>query len=115
MTEEERRELGQRVEAARLARGWGKERAAREAEISAITWKRIEDGLTVQDAKLAKALAAVEIDLDDAEQGATVGAASEDDLLYRRPPGLSDAEWEHLKTTTREWIEWQLDRAAKER
>lgn len=46
-----------------------------------------------------------------------VGAVSEDDdtLLYRRPPGLSDEEWTRLKTQTRDWIEWQLDRAAGER
>lgn len=46
-----------------------------------------------------------------------VGAVSndEDTLLYRRPPGLADDEWERLKTQTRDWIEWQLDRAAGER
>lgn len=49
--EQERRELGRRVEQARLAHGWSKERAAREAGISAITWKRIEDGLGVHDEK----------------------------------------------------------------
>lgn len=44
-------ELGRRVKTARLKRGWSKEQAAREAQISAITWKRVEDGLSVQDAK----------------------------------------------------------------
>lgn len=47
----------------------------------------------------------------------TVGDVPEDgdSLLYRRPPGLSDAEWEQLKAQTRDWIEWQINRAAGER
>lgn len=62
MSDDHLAELGARVEAARLSRGWGKERAAREAEISAITWKRIEDGLSVQDAKRAAALRVLGLD-----------------------------------------------------
>ena len=38
----------------------------------------------------------------------------EDSLLYRRPEGLSDQEWEQLKRETRTYIEWQLDRASRE-
>lgn len=45
--------LAVRVKTARVRRGWSKEHAAREAKISSITWKRVEDGLPVQDAKLA--------------------------------------------------------------
>lgn len=55
-------ELGRRVKAARLRRGWSKERAAREADISAITWKRVEDGLGVQDAKRAAILDTLGLD-----------------------------------------------------
>lgn len=62
MSDDHLAELGARVEAARLSRGWGKERAAREAEISAITWKRIEDGQGVQDAKRAAALRVLGLD-----------------------------------------------------
>jgi hypothetical protein len=47
----------------------------------------------------------------------SVGADTHDDdsLMYRRPPGLSDREWEALKAETRTYIEWQLDRASRER
>ena len=50
-------------------------------------------------------------------EGANVGASAEDEdtLLYRRPSGLSDREWEHLKAETREYIEWQMNRVARER
>lgn len=41
------------VTAARVRKGLSKEEAARLAGISSITWKRVEDGLRVQDAKLS--------------------------------------------------------------
>ena len=60
MTEQEGRpSLADRVRAARIERDWSKEEAARQAGISAITWKRIEDGLRVQEGKLAAALRAL--------------------------------------------------------
>ena len=37
------------------------------------------------------------------------------DLLYRRPDGLSDVEWERVKEESRGFIEWQIDRASRER
>lgn len=55
-------ELGQKVKRSRLSRGWSKEFAAREARISSITWKRVEDGLGVQDAKRAAVLRVLELD-----------------------------------------------------
>lgn len=52
----------------------------------------------------------------------TVGGASEDEpdededtLLYRRPEGLTDEEWEQVKRESRGFIEWQIQRAAQER
>lgn len=58
--------------------------------------------------------------LDDARWGIQHTAASpssenEDSLRYQRPEGLSDSEWERLKRETRDYIEFQLDRAARER
>lgn len=41
--------------------------------------------------------------------------AEEPDLLYRRPDGLSDAEWERVKAESREFIEWQIEKASRER
>lgn len=42
-------------------------------------------------------------------------APQEDELLYRRPEGLSDDEWERVKTESREYIEWQIEKASRER
>lgn len=56
---EQRSALASAVELARLSRGWGKEEAARRAEVSSITWKRVEDGLGVQDGKLGAILNAL--------------------------------------------------------
>lgn len=39
----------------------------------------------------------------------------EDTLLYRRPEGLTDEEWEQVKEESRGFIEWQIERAARER
>lgn len=52
LTEEQLITLGLVVEKARLDKGWSKEEAAREARISSITWKRVEDGKPVQPVKL---------------------------------------------------------------
>jgi hypothetical protein len=47
--------------------------------------------------------------------GATQDAETEDELLYRRPEGLSDEEWERVKEESRGFIEWQIEKAARER
>lgn len=52
LTPQELAVIGHAVAAARVQRTWGKEEAARAAEISSITWKRVEDGHRVQDIKL---------------------------------------------------------------
>lgn len=51
-TERERQAIARAVTAARTQLGLSKESAAREGGISSITWKRVEDGLNVQDTKL---------------------------------------------------------------
>jgi hypothetical protein len=44
--------------------------------------------------------------------GADHGKGSEEDtLLYRRPEGLTDGEWEQIKRESRGFIEWQIQRA----
>jgi hypothetical protein len=40
---------------------------------------------------------------------------TENELLYRRPEGLSDAEWERIREDARGFIEWQIEKAARER
>lgn len=42
-------------------------------------------------------------------------AGDENTLLYRRPEGLTDEEWEQIKRESRGFIEWQIQRAAQER
>ncbi len=51
-TDEQRQAVAQAVKHARGTKGWSKEEAARRAKISSITWKRVEDGLRVQDTKI---------------------------------------------------------------
>ena len=38
-----------------------------------------------------------------------------DSLLYRRPEGMSDADWGRLKNETREYLEWLIEKASRER
>jgi len=59
MNAKDRTVIGVAVYRARVAKGWGKEKAANTAGVSSITWKRVEDGLAVQDAKLGLILGAV--------------------------------------------------------
>lgn len=106
-TDQQRHALGQRVEAARIAKGWSKERAAREAGVSSITLKRVEDGLSVQDAKLGAVLDA--LDLRGApplvEASAQAGLTAYDDtellaeLLTRASRRLREERDEQPKPT----------------
>jgi transcriptional regulator with XRE-family HTH domain len=93
MPTEHLQELGRRVVRARLARGWSKEQAAREARISSITWKRVEDGLGVQDVKRAQVLEVLGLD----DRGEPVGGSGHDGGFVTAPgprvePGVSDEE-----------------------
>ena len=47
-------------------------------------------------------------DLQDAPQ-------DDSTLLFRRPDGMSDAEWERLKDDQRGYWEWQIEKANRER
>ena len=40
---------------------------------------------------------------------------AEDTLRFRRPDGISDQEWERIREEARGFIEWQIERAARER
>lgn len=41
------------------------------------------------------------------------GASERDALLFRRPPGLTDDEWERIKRESRGFIEWQVQRTLR--
>ena len=81
MNAEQLERLGRRVDHARLARGWSKEKAAREAGISSITWKRVEDGLGVQDVKRARVLEVLGLD----DRGEPVGGSAQDGAYVTAP------------------------------
>lgn len=61
MNEEQLETIARRVQEARLAEGLSKEAVARKAEVSSITYKRVEDGKPVQDASLARVLGAFDL------------------------------------------------------
>ncbi len=71
-------DLGTRVTAARIAKRWSVETAARQAEISRTTWNRVEAGLGVQDVKRAAVLDVLGLD----NQGRPVVAAMSQDIPY---------------------------------
>lgn len=82
MNTEERVTLGMRVNAARRAKGMDKEPAARDANVSSITWTRVEEGDPVRDTSLAKVLRVVGLSIQpEATIPVTVGELSDDDLL----------------------------------
>lgn len=101
------------VREARIARGWSKEEAARRAGVSSITWKRVEDGMRVRETSLAKILGAVAVGGPGQDEATT--AAGSDDLLYKRPEGVADAEWERIKGRMDGYLDGLLDQAADER
>ena len=50
-----------------------------------------------------------------ARRGGVGPGAHDDDLRYQRPPGLTDVQWAEIRERTRAFLEFELDRAAKER
>lgn len=95
MEESGRIELGNQVRDARVAKGWGKEEAARQAGMSSITWKKVEDGKSVHDTSLAQVLQAVGLGSDSPADTPTPA------ISVRVPSAvvsnLSDVELEELK------------------
>jgi hypothetical protein len=47
--------------------------------------------------------------------GGDTHSPEDSELLYRRPDGLTDAEWERVKEESRGFIEWQIEKASRER
>lgn len=87
--------IAARVKAARLARGWGREKAAREADVSSITWKRVEDGLTVRDTSLVSVMNVLGLTVEDRR---SLDRGDFPDLaeLVAQDPTLSQDAREHL-------------------
>lgn len=128
MTDQDLQALAKAAEAARLAKGWSKERAAREADVSSITYKRVEDGQRVQDAKLAAITRALGLDSTDGAGGPVpVGAPADggphnddhDDglgqWLTRTKSELTDAEQEQMWRDAEPVLEALLERTLAKR
>lgn len=96
--------IGRAVEEARLYHGWGKERAAREADVSSITLKRIEDGLKVQDGKLGAVLRALGLQMHfpGKRVGEVVSLGVEDWDRYEEEHPTNDDEVEALRARVAE-------------
>ena len=77
------RQLGARVQAARVDKRWSVETAARRAEISRTTWKRVEDGDGVQDVKRAAVLDVLGLD----SQGLPLSAPTPEATPFVPAPG----------------------------
>jgi transcriptional regulator with XRE-family HTH domain len=109
MDEQEARDLGERVAAARLARKLSKEGAARLSDVSTITYKRIEDGKSVRDTSLAQVLDALGL-----AESVSVSDEDEHQLLYRRPDGITDKKWREIVARTRNLVQWEIEQALKD-
>lgn len=100
-------QLATRAKAARLSKQWSKERAAREADVSSITYKRVEDGLPVQDAKRAAVISALGIEWPAPEHAAAgTGSVSAD--------SQSDPEFEFLTRVRDDLTAEEMDQLMRE-
>lgn len=88
--DQELRRLGLLVAVERQRAGLSKEAAARKAKISSITWKRVEDGLRVQDAKLRAILDAVGLATE------AIGVSSVDDTIRAQLIGGVDRDEDEI-------------------
>lgn len=135
MTTEELSPAGQLLEAARGS--MSKREAARRAGISEGRWRQIVTGvqrmgkgnviptttkpetLTAMAravrADVAAVLTAAGFEPPDSVSGGDDDEASTDTLLYQRPQGLSDERWEEIRREGFDFIEYQIDRATRER
>lgn len=55
-------------------------------------------------------------DPDSGSGGPRHTLEQQDDVLrFRRPAGVSDQQWDHVRTLAEDFIAWQIDRTAHER
>lgn len=126
--EESRRRVRIAVKGAMSSRGWNIQQLI---DASGLDRSTLGDFLAGERWPQSRTLGAIERSLDwppgsianvleGGEPPAVSGPAQdapqeEDSLLYRRPEGLTDQEWEQVKAESRGFIEWQIERAARER
>lgn len=142
-TERDYQRLGDHIVDARVQLGWSREQLASASDVTLRTIADVETGkLRGRKTFSAESLASVskalgwaagtwrrilddagysvdapQAQLDLGDPGVVVGAPSKDadSLLYRRPDGVSDQEWERIRDQSRDYIEWLIDKAARER
>lgn len=119
-TDDARRRLGDLVAARRKELGLSKEAAARLAGISSITWKRIEDGAEVRDAKYASASAALGWEPDAMELNLKTGriprgSGPAEDFLTDAPDPVIETMLETIRAQHPDWVYAWAARVVEER
>lgn len=102
--------IGRAVERERLDRNWGKEAAARIAGINSITWKRVEDGLSVRGTSLRAVEKALEWEAGTIEEVAATGVPPTATEPVAEPAAESTPRRDTLESDRTEL----LDRSARE-
>ncbi len=119
-TDDARRRLGDLVAARRKELGLSKEAAARLAGISSITWKRIEDGDGVRDAKYASASAALGWAPDAMERYLKTGqppseSSPVEDYIADAPDPVVETMLETIRAQHPDWVYVWAARVVDER
>lgn len=111
-TQAEWQAIGNQVTEQRLKAGYRTiQQLADAVRISAKTLGGLEAGRSVSEGTLYD----VQQHLVSAVSGGGDDEASTDTLLYQRPQGLSDERWEEIRREGFDFIEYQIDRATRER
>lgn len=107
-----------KVAAERARQRYTVKAAAEAAGVARDTWKRVEDGLGVNDVSRAKVLDFLGLD-DRGDPGVSAPAQDQphagSDFLYSRPPGISDVEWERITARSASYIDGLIEGANLER
>lgn len=100
------------VLSARLEAGLSKEAAARKAEVSTITYKRVEDGLAVRDSSLAKIGSALGVDAPGMSKIQTGGSLAPSGSVSAA--GDDEPEFEFLTRVREDLTTEEMDQLMKE-
>ncbi len=127
--EDARRDVRKAVRAHMAARRWNKAELQEAASIDANTagdflngtrWPQARTLAKIEDAlEWPAGTIAAMLEGDGAPPvgggGQDPVAESGDSLLFMRPPGVSDSEWDRIRQEGRAFLEFQIDRASRQR